>query len=88
MPYTHLTAFDRRTIDVFYRAHCSIRAIAKELGRSASTVSRELNKNLNARGKYCAVQAQHRYLNERKKCVKPCKLDSNEELREYVTRNL
>ena len=88
MPYTHLTAFDRRTIEVFYRAHCSIRAIAKELGRSASTVSRELNKNVNARGKYCTVQAQHRYLNERKKCVKPCKLDSNEELREYVTRNL
>jgi len=58
------------------------------MNRSASTISRELKRNVNARGKYHAVQSQQRYIEERKKCVKPCKLDMNTELREYVTRNL
>jgi len=88
MPYTHLTPFERGIVEFMYRAHCSMRLIADELGRSVSTISRELKRNVNARGKYHAVQAQHRYIDERKKCVKPCKLDVNEELREYVERNL
>ena len=88
MPYTHLTSFERGIVEFMYRAHCSIRSIAKELNRSASTISRELKRNVNVRGKYHYVQAQHRYITERKKCVKPCKLDVNEELREYVERTL
>lgn len=88
MPYTHLTFSDRGIIEFMYRTHYSIRSIANELDRSVSTISRELKRNVNARGKYCARKAQHRYLDERKKCVKPCKLDSNDELREYVTRTL
>ena len=88
MPYTHLTPFERGTVEFLYRAHCSIRHIAEELNRSASTISRELKKNVNARGKYHAVQAQQRYLAKRKKCVKPHKLDVNEYLLDYVERNL
>jgi len=65
-----------------------MRFIADELGRNVSTISRELKRNVNARGKYHAVHAQHRYIDERKKCVKPCKLDANIELHEYVTRTL
>ena len=88
MPYTHLTSFERGIVEFLYRAHCSMRFIADELGRNVSTLSRELKRNVNARGKYHAVQAQHRYIDKRKKCVKPCKLDVNKELREYVERNL
>jgi IS30 family transposase len=88
MPYTHLTPFERGIVEFLYRAYCSIRFIARMLKRSPSTISRELKKNVNARGKYHAVKAQHRYIDERKKCVKQCKLDTNSELREYVTRNL
>ena len=61
MPYTHLTSFERGIVEFMYRAHCSIRSIAKELNRSASTISRELKRNVNVRGKYHYVQAQHRY---------------------------
>ena len=87
MPYTHLTSFERGIVEFLYRAHCSMRFIADELGRNVSTLSRELKRNVNARGKYHAVQAQHRYIDKRKKCVKPCKLDVNKEVREYVERN-
>ena len=88
MPYTHLTPFERGIVEFLYRAHRSIRFIARVVKRSPSTISRELKKNVNARGKYHAVKAQQRYIDERKKCVKPRKLDTNTELREYVTRNL
>lgn len=88
MPYTHLTPFERGTVEFLYRAHCSMRFIADELGRNVSTISRELKHNVNRRGKYHAVQAQQRYIDERKKCVKPLKLDTDSELREYVERTL
>ena len=88
MPYTHLTPFERGVVEFLYRAHCSMRYIAIELGRSVSTISRELKRNVNARGKYHAVQAQQRYIDARKKSVKPCKLDANSELCDYVKRTL
>lgn len=88
MPYTHLTSFERGMLEFLYRAHCSMHFIANELGRSVSTISRELKRNVNARGKYHAVQAQQRYIEERRKCVKPCKLDADSELRDYVERTL
>lgn len=65
-----------------------MRFMAKELGRSVSTISRELKRNVNARGKYRAVQAQYRYLHQRKHCVRPAKLNDNDDLLEYVKRKL
>jgi IS30 family transposase len=62
--------------------------MSKELGRSVSTISRELKRNVNARGKYKAVNAQLRYLEHRKKCVKPCKLEKNKALLGYVKSKL
>jgi len=65
-----------------------MRHIARELGRSVSTISREIKRNVNRWGKYRAVQAQQRYINERKKCAKPHKLKTHVALREYVTSKL
>ena len=88
MPYTHFTSFERGALETYLQAGCSMRFIANELGRSVSTISRELKRNVNSRGQYRAIKAQQRYMDERGKCVKPCKLDVNTELRKYVTGNL
>ncbi|MCW0927921.1 MULTISPECIES: helix-turn-helix domain-containing protein [Weissella] len=40
--YHQLTAFDRGRIEVLLREGLSMRSIAKEIGRSASTISREI----------------------------------------------
>ena len=88
MSYTHLTPFERGDLASMHRAYCSMRYMAKELGRSVSTISRELKRNVNARGKYKAVNAQIRYLEQRKKCVKPHKLKQNKALLEYVRSKL
>ena len=50
MDYKHLTAEERYQIDDLKREDFSQRAIAKALGRSPSTLSRELNRNKGAYG--------------------------------------
>jgi len=62
--------------------------MAKELGRSVSTISRELKRNVTARGTYKAVQAQYRYLHQRKKCRRPLKLTQNDALLGYLKTKL
>lgn len=50
MNYTHLTAEERYQIDDLQREGFSQTVIARRLGRSASTLSRELNRNQGERG--------------------------------------
>jgi transposase, IS30 family len=50
MNYTHLTEEERYHIDDLRREGFSQRAIAKDMGRSASTLSRELRRNEGERG--------------------------------------
>jgi IS30 family transposase len=50
MAYTHLTEDERYQIDDLRREGFTQIVIAKKLGRSSSTVSRELSHNLGARG--------------------------------------
>ena len=50
MDYTHLTEEERYQIDDLRREGLSKRKIAKSLGRSASTLSRELARNTGERG--------------------------------------
>jgi len=50
MAYHHLTQEERYQIYAFRKAAFSIRAIADQLGRAPSTVSRELRRNINRRG--------------------------------------
>ena len=74
MPYHHLTYFDRCEIQFFLnRMQMSIRAIAQEVGRSASTVSRELRRNASHRGRYDALAAQVRAIARQQQASrKPC----------------
>jgi IS30 family transposase len=57
MKYTHLTVDERYQIEEYKREGYSQRKIASALGRSVSTLSRELSRNLGSRG-YRPRQAQ------------------------------
>lgn len=50
MAYTHLTAEDRHYIETRHKLKASTTEIALALGRSQSTISRELNRNRGQRG--------------------------------------
>ena len=65
----------------------SVRCIARRLGRSPSTVSRELARNADRRGEYRATTA-HAQAWERACRPKPAKLIVNGRLREIVQRDL
>ena len=57
MTYTHLTQEERYQIHNLHRQGIHLSHIAAELGRSTSTISRELRRNTSARG-YQAALAQ------------------------------
>ena len=54
----YLSLAERTTIADLHRAGVSVRGIAQELGRAASTVSRELRRNVDDRGRYLPATAQ------------------------------
>lgn len=79
--YSHLTIEEREKLYAFtqFPEKMSIRKMAGLIGRSPSTVSRELRRN-----KGCLPsQAQKQYLERRKKCVRKAIL-SNPDLHEQV----
>jgi len=79
--YHQLTAFDRGRIEVLLREGLSMRSIAKEIGRSASTISREIARCVGST--YEAEDADQKHMLARTKSHKHRKLD-NTELRELV----
>jgi len=68
MSYQHLTTFEKAKIETLYTIGYSIREIAKQLGRSASTVSRELHRNALLGSSYKSEEAQIHYKKRRKRC--------------------
>ncbi|SDC11399.1 IS30 family transposase [Shouchella lonarensis] len=67
MSYQHLTTFERARIETFYSQGQSIRAIAKKLNRSPSTISRELKRNSEEKF-YQPESAQENYHKRRLRC--------------------
>lgn len=65
--YTHLTTFERENILYFRAKGKSISFIANKLGRSTSTISRELKRN-SFNGEYWPDQAEKAYSIRRQKC--------------------
>ena len=55
-----LSLTERTTIADLHRAGVGVRGIAEELGRTPSTVSRELRRNADGRGRYLPATAGHR----------------------------
>lgn len=80
--YKHLTLYEREKIHFFCAKGYSQAKIAAELGRSKSTVSRELRRN-SPEGEYLPARAQEQYSQRRRKCHRK-KLLENTELYELV----
>ena len=81
--YTHFTTEERELSRVFKAQGFSIRAIARMLNRSPSSVSREFRRNSYANGTYAAHHADKLYKKRRKNCGRKPKLKSGT-AREYV----
>jgi IS30 family transposase len=82
----HLTLAEREEISRGLARGESLRSIASRLGRSPSTISREVGRNKGPR-KYRAVDADDRAW--RRACrPKPCLLAGNAVLRDYVAARL
>lgn len=87
MPGTHLTPMERGQIQALILQGLTQAAIARQLGRSESAISRELARNKGRNGRYDATQAQKRYNKVRKNSVRSRSLD-HPELRRYVVEKL
>ena len=82
-----LSFSEREEIGLGRAAGESMRTIAARLGRSPSTVSRELSRNSGGAGRYRAMTA-HALAYDRASRPKPAKLAENLALRELVEDDL
>ena len=89
MKYTHFTIEEREKIQEMLWQKFSVRSIAIALGRSASSVSREIKRNLDSIGRrrYTPRIANERALVKRKSRGRKDRL-KNQEVREYVVKRL
>jgi IS30 family transposase len=78
---------DRVHIEVALRQQRSMRAIAADLGRAPSTISREVARHRDGRGRYLAKRA-HAIAFEEAKRPQDARLDTNPGLRERVLGDL
>jgi len=86
----YLTFAEREEIALLRAGRCGVREIARQLGRSPSTISRELRRNAATRSggfEYRASTAQW-HADRRGQRPKPAKLAANTELRRYVQDRL
>lgn len=86
----YLSFSEREEIAILHEKENSVREIAKQMGRSPSTISRELRRNAATRSgdlKYRAHTAQW-HADRKSRRPKPAKLASNSRLREYVEERL
>ncbi len=86
----YLSFAEREEISVLHACGCGVRGIASRLGRSPSTISRELRRNAATRSgglQYRATTAQW-HADRRAKRPKVAKLAANDVLRQYVQERL
>ena len=86
----YLSFAEREEIAILRARGCGVRDIARSLGRSPSTISRELRRNAATRSggcEYRATTAQW-HADRRAKRPKSAKLVANEQLRDYVQDRL
>jgi len=81
--YKHLTIVEREKLLFFAGKGLKISEIAALLGRSRSTIYRELKRNSDKKNGYLPIHAQNQYKKRRKKC-KPHKRLEDRTLYEFV----
>lgn len=81
MSYTHFTLTERNILQQFLNEGKSFREIAKLMGRSPSTISREVKRNFSKKKKrYNAWRATTLYITRRKRSVRKPVIQQNTEL--------
>ena len=86
----YLSFAEREEIAILRAAGSGVREIARRVGRSPSTISRELRRNAATRSggfEYRATTAQW-HADRRARRAKPAKLAGNPRLRQYVQERL
>jgi IS30 family transposase len=78
MQYHQITSGERYAIAALRKQKLSVRAIGAELGRSASTVSRELRRNLSTQGRYSPPKADSYALARRRRSRRNSHFGSDE----------
>ena len=82
---THLELEEREQLAALKAEGLSLRAIARRLGRAASTVSRELRRNALPQGGYLPVHAEGCYRERRQR---PAILERDAKLGRFVRERL
>jgi IS30 family transposase len=87
--YTHFTLNERICIEENLKIGKSIRSIAKTLGRSPSSVSREIKRNFSKKKqRYNHFRADILYKQRRKRCKRHYKIVVGSELYNYIYEHL
>lgn len=86
--YHHFTLTERESLRISIAEGKSIRQIANDLGKSPSSISRELSRNRNKDGSYHPWRATTLYIIRRKKCRRRLLLDSNADMKQWVLEGL
>lgn len=87
--YTHFTLLERECLQLFLEMGKSLREIAKTLGRSPSTISREVKRNWSKKAdRYNYWHAQTNYIYRRKKCHRKNNLLLNQEMFKFASDRL
>src|SRR3989441_5993975 len=86
----YLSFSEREEIAILYAQQVGVRGIARRLGRSASTISRELRRNASTRGHTVAYRATTAQWHAERRASRPkvSKLATNDALRTYVQDRL
>lgn len=86
--YLHLTPSERETLRILHAEGKGVRYIARVLGRSPSTISREIRRNGKKDGSYNVWWAISLYIHRRKRCRRRYRLATDAALMTYVCEKL
>jgi len=85
---SNLKFFERERIESYHRLRIKVGDIAKRLNRDHSVVSRELARNMLPGQKYYNAKLAQKFADKKACKTNICKLDKNEDLRDYVVGQL
>ena len=89
MSYTHFTLTERYSLQQLLNEEKSFREIARILGRSPSTISREVKRNWSKKkNRYNPWRATTLYIIRRKKCVRQSVIQPNTKLYRFIVKGL
>ena len=86
--YHHFTLSEREILSELRKEEKSVRQIAKILNKSASTISREINRNKNKNESYHPWRATVLYIIRRHKSVRKYRLETDKEVYQWVCEGL